>query len=445
MALSRHGPKGGHLVDRALSVLVGPVERRIGAGKVSRLAAVADQGANGLGNMLALALLGRALPQADFGAVGTMIGFYYILAGFHRSAFVLIFTTTYRKGDAPLRDHRENSTWWWSALIAAIALAAILGIAALLIEGLGAGTRLAWTAWPLNLAMIVSPPMLAWEFCRRWLYKIDRADVVALCALVYLVVQVVSAWLIARHAPGALAASLSWVAASVLASAVAMVWLSPARPSRRLAAALVKRHRSAAGWFAATNVPYSVYSSASIVVWIGVFMNVLATAVFTAARTLINPAISLVSAIDSIDKPHAARALATEGPAGLLRVVRRTRRTIALTTGLYLGVVSLFADDLTALVFAGSYDGLGTEIRILAAGFFFFGLNLPSETMMIVLRAGRTMLVTRCIAAAITLAALAAGAAYGIRGMTLAFAVSQALVLVLFQIAERAVLRRELP
>lgn len=429
------------MVDRALAVLIGPVARRIGNGGVSRLAAVVDQGANGLGNMVALALLGRALPQADFGAVGTMIGLYYILAGFHRSAFVLIFTTTYRKGNAPARDHRENSTWWWVSLAAAIGFAALLGLAALLVALPGVWPRLAWTALPLTLAMIMAPPMLAWEFARRWLYKIDRADVVAVCALVYLTVQILSAWLIARHAPSAFAGSLSWVAASVLATVVAMPWLAPGRPSAKLAAALVKRHRATAGWFVATNVPYSVYSSASIVVWIGIFMDVLATAVFTAARTLTNPAISLVSAIDSIDKPRAARALAAEGPAGLLRVVHRTRLTIAVATGLYLGAVSLFADDLTALVFAGSYQGMGTEIRILALGFFFFGLNLPSETMMIVLRAGRTMLAVRSVAAALTLAALAIGSVYGIRGMTMAFAVSQGMILLLFHVAERFIVK----
>ena len=111
---------GGRLLDRALLMFTGPVTRRIGPEKVARLAAVVDQGANGLGNVIALALLGRALPAVDFGAVGTMIGLYYILAGFHRSAFVLIFTTSYRTGGTSIDDHRENSTWWWLSLGAAV-------------------------------------------------------------------------------------------------------------------------------------------------------------------------------------------------------------------------------------------------------------------------------------------------------------------------------------
>lgn len=432
----------GRLLDRALLALTGPVARRIGPEKVARLAAVADQGASGLGNVVALALLGRALPAADFGAVGTMIGLYYILAGFHRSAFVLIFTTSYRTGNSPTEERRENSTWWWLSLAAAVVLAAILGLAAVLVAAAPlALSRIAWTALPLTLAMIVSPPMLAWEFARRWLYKLERADVVAVCSGANFVMQALGAWFVARHEPTALAASLTWVAASVLPVFLALPWLMPVRPSRAVAASLMRENRATAGWFAATNVPYSVYSSASIVVWIGLFMNALATAVFTAARTLTNPAISLVSAIDSIDKPRAARAMAEEGPAGLLRVVRKTRLTIAVVTGLYLSAVALFADHLTAAVFAGAYDGLGTEIRILAAGFFFFGLNLPSETMMIVLRAGRTMLTIRCVAAAVTLCALWIGARHGIPGMTIAFALSQAAILAMFQLTERWVLR----
>lgn len=429
------------VLDRALLALVDPVARRIGPEKVARLAAVADQGASGLANVVALALLGRALPQGEFGAVGTMIGLYYILAGFHRSAFVLIFTTSYRSGTTPAEDHRENSTWWWLSLGAAVLLSAVLGLAALAVTSEPiALSRIGWTALPLALAMIVSPPMLAWEFARRWLYKLERADVVALCSGANLLAQVAVAWFVARHAPTAWTAALAWVVANLLAVCLALPWLRPTAPSREVAASLVKENRAMAGWFAATNVPYSVYSSASIVVWIGLFMHALATAVFTAARTLTNPAVSLVSAIDSIDKPRAARAMAMEGPAGLLRVVRKTRLTIALVTGLYLGAISLFADTLTAMVFAGAYPGLGEEMRILAAGFFFFGLNLPSETMMIVLRAGRTMLAVRCVAATLALIALWIGSGHGIRGMTIAFAVSQGLILLLFQVAERVVL-----
>lgn len=433
----------GGLLDRMLLAAVGIVARRVGPEKVARLAAVADQGASGLGNVVALALLGRALPQADFGAVGTMIGLYYILAGFHRSAFVLIFTTSYRTGSTAAEEHRENSTWWWLSLAAAIVLAGLLGVGAMLVSAAPVAlSRIAWTAEPLALAMIVSPPMLAWEFARRWLYKLERADVVAVCSTVNLLVQVAAAWIIARHAPTAWTASLAWVVANLLAVLLACCWLSPGRPSRGVATSLILENRGMAGWFAATNVPYSIYSSASIVVWIGLFMHALATAVFTAARTLTNPAISLVSAIDSIDKPRAARAMAVEGPSGLLRVVRKTRLTIAVVTGLYLAIVALFADRLTAVVFAGAYPGLGEEMRILAAGFFFFGLNLPSETMMIVLRAGRTMLTVRCVAAGLTLCALWIGSGHGIRGMTIAFAVSQALILMLFQVAERLVLRQ---
>ena len=41
-------------------------------------------------------------------------------------------------------------------------------------------------------------------------------------------------------------------------------------------------------------------------------------------------------------------------------------------------------------------------LRWLALGFFLFSLNLPSETMLIVLRAGPVMLTVRCITAAIS-------------------------------------------
>jgi O-antigen/teichoic acid export membrane protein len=86
----------------------------------------------------------------------------------------------------------------------------------------------------------------------------------------------------------------------------------------------------------------------------------------------------------------------------------------------------LFAGPLIAFAFKGQYAGLEREVRLLALGFFLFGLNLPSETMLIVLRAGRTMLTVRTVTAIATIAALAIGSAYGVSGMAIAFAITQA-------------------
>ena len=430
-------------LDQALRWILQPFERRLGVATTTRLCAVADHGASGVANIVAFATLGRTLLAMDFGAIGMMMGLHYFIVGFHRSAFVLIFSTTHHSDPESEAAHRENGTWWWMALAAAVLLSALTaGVAVIVMLLARAAPSVQWLVLPLFLTAIVTPAMLAWEFARRWLYKIDRADLVAFCSAGYFVTLCIGAWLVSQEWPSALPAALAWAAASIVAALLALPCLRPPPPSRAIATELIRKHRGQAGWLAATNLPYAIYSTASIVVWIGLFMGPLATAVFTAARTLTNPAISLVSAIDSVDKPRSARALAQEGMSGLRRIVRRSRALIAVVTGLYLGLVGIFAGPLTGLVFDGSYPGLESEVRLLATGFFLFGLNLPSETMLIVLQAGRTMLVIRCITATFTIAALAIGSAYGVDGMAVGFAATQILNFILLVTGERWVLSR---
>lgn len=414
-------------LERPVRAVLAPIERTIGVGAAARFYALADQGSTGVANIVALALLGRALPVGQFGAIGMMIGLHFFVAGFHRSAIVLPFTTDHHGAGDPLAAAREDVGWWWLGLSSAILLSIAIALVGF---GVGlAGVVLPswrWLAQPLLLAGMVSPAMLAWEFARRWLYKIERADMVAVGACAYFIGLILVAWLAGRHAMSAFAGALAWMLASVAALIVVLPTLRPGPPDRAIMGRIFRNHRIDAAWLAATNLPYSVYSSATVVVVIGLLFGSVAAAVFSAVRTLTNPAMSIVTAIDSLDKPRAARAFAERGMGGLGSVVHRSRRSIFVATGLYLGLVSIFAGPLVAFVFKGQYSGLEQEVRLLALGFFLFGLNLPSETMLIVLRAGRTMLVVRTITAVATILALAIGSAHGISGMAIAFAVTQA-------------------
>jgi O-antigen/teichoic acid export membrane protein len=188
------------------------------------------------------------------------------------------------------------------------------------------------------------------------------------------------------------------------------------------------------------NIPYAIYNSATVVILIGVLVGPVPAAVFTAARTLTNPAISIVSAIDSTDKPRAARALAEQGVAGLRRSVSGTRRLLIGLTGSYLGLVALFADPLIALAFHGRYAGVEHEVQILALAFFLFCLNQPSETLLIVLKASEAMFAVRTAAAVATVIALIAAIPFGVKGMAIGLVAAQALL----RFAEhRASARRE--
>jgi O-antigen/teichoic acid export membrane protein len=420
--------------------ILAPLERRIGRLAMARLYSVFDQGASGLANITALAILGRALPVAQFGAIGMMIGLHYFVAGFHRSAIVLPFLTVHH--DQPGNDAArvESSAWWWLALAGAFALSVVLAIAAATVFAIGALFPCAhWLIQPLLLAALVTPTMLAAEFTRRWLFQIERADLVALFALVYSCLLIGGAFLAARESPDATAGASGWAAASMGAAVPALFILRPTPIRKKDFGRIVREHRSEAGWLAWANLPYAVYGSATMVVLIGMIIGPVAAGVFTAARTLTNPAMSIVSAIDSTDKPRAARALAEHGPAGLHHAITRTRWLIALATGAYLGAVAIWADPLTRLAFHGQYPDIIAEVQLLALAFFLAGLNQPSETRLIVLRAGRAMMMVRTVVALLALAALLFAAPWGVAGMAAAVAAVQAVNLLLLYVAERRI------
>lgn len=422
--------------------LLMPVERRIGALAMARLYSVADQGLGGLANLVSLLLLGGVMRVEEFGALGMMIGLHYFMAGFHRSAIVLPFLTIHREAPRERAAQVEAANWWWLSLGASLALSTPLAGAALVLTLLGGRVAsLSWLAHPLLLAALVTPPMLAAEFTRRWLFRIERADLVAFIALVYFAALAGSAFAVAQGQASALQAALCWAAANLLTAALALAFLRPGWHGLPALAGIAGARWREALWLASANLPYAVYGSATIVVLIGAIVGPVAAAVFTAARTLANPAMSIVSAIDSTDKPRAAKALATGGLASLGDAVARTRRLILAVTGLYLGAVALWAGPLADLVYRHQYPDLATEIRLLALAFLLAGLNQPSETFLIALRKGATMLRLRSITALLALTALALSARFGVTAMAAAVAAIHAINLAMLVATEKRVLR----
>ena len=424
----------------SLPLLPPRVRAAIGEHRLARLFALADQGFQGLGSIVASAVLGRSLSPEQFGAVGVAIGAYYFVAGFHRSAITLPYLTEHRAAGDREDDRRYHSDWWWLGLAAALALAiALVAIAGAILVGF---ERQRWLALPLALGAALTPPMLAADFARRWLYKLGRADLAAAVSALFFVALIGGAIVAARVRPDALAGVAAWAIAATLATLAALAVLRPTAPATRRAWTRFAPHAPFAGWLSLNIFPYTVYSTATVVILIGALLGPGAAAVFTAARTLTNPAVSIVSAIDSTDKPRAAAALAEGGSRGLARAIAGTRRTLIVLTGGYLALVALFAHPLIALAFHGQYAGVERDVQLLCAAFFLFCLNQPSETLLIVLRASRTLFVTRLATAIVTLAALVLAIPHGVPGMALAIAASQIANIVLLTLAERHALRR---
>ncbi len=409
--------------------------------RYARIFALVDQGLQGVGSIIAAALLGRALPAAEFGLVGIAIGAYYFVAGFHRSAIVLPYITEHFV-HSDLEERRGyHSDWWWLSVMASIALALALLVVAVLMGAVV--PSLQWLVKPLIYGAAITPTMIAAEFMRRWLFKLERADLAALLSVSFFVSLVGATAVAAYVRPDAEAGVFAWGIAGLVATSVGFLAVRPRGFHPRKSWLAFVPHRQFATWLSLNIFPYTVYSTATVVILIGSLLGPYAAAVFTAVRTLTNPAVSIVSAIDSTDKPRAAKALAQGGIAGLRRSIRNTRLVVVALTGAYLLLVAAAAGPLMDLVFHHKYSGTQNEVRLLCLAFFLFCLNQPSETLLIVLRASRTMFLTRLCTAIATLIALYFAIPYGISGMAIAIAASQLVNIMLLTTAEMVAIRRD--
>jgi O-antigen/teichoic acid export membrane protein len=383
------------------------------------------------------AILARGLGREQFGSIGMMLGVYYFVGGFHRANVVLPFIVAAPEDE---RSGRSLDTWWrinllWIAIIT-LALVIATSLASAVIPNQG------WIVRALEYASITTPALLLADFGRRWLYQRQMSATVAMASLVYAVVGAGVALVSFKVRSGWMGVA-AWSVAGLAAFAAARIALPPGPATWRSAAESWFEHRRFGRWLSACHIPYAFYNS-SVVVLIGLFGGPAAAAAYTATRTLTNPALSVVAAVDSLDKPRAARALVTNGLGGLNDSIRRTRRLLASVTGVYLGLMVLIPDLMLSLVFGHAYAGRGMEVRVLAGAFFLMCLNQPSETLLVVLRRGVLMFSIRTLTAVVAVIGLWWGGRLGgVLGSALALLGIQTFNLIALRVGEYLAQRQQ--
>jgi O-antigen/teichoic acid export membrane protein len=391
----------------------------------ARIGSFVDQGFQGVGNILANAFLARALTHEQFAGIGVMIGIHYFAWGLHRSCIVLPLIVN--ASDADAGPHDEDA-WWWINLISVAAIAAGLVLAWLIFGVLDPAPKDRWLVSATGWAAIVSPCICFIEFARRRLYQ-RRRGVSAACAsavsAVLLVATAALDWRSGLHSP--MLGVGAWAFGAVAGTGVAILAAPPRLVAWALIAGVWRRYRNFALWQAATAIPYALYTSI-VVVLVAAFAGPGGAAAFTAARSLINPATAVMSAIDTLDKPRAARALLQGGVEGLRGSIRRTLLTVIGLTGPYLAFIALFSSLVLKAVFGVGFQAYGLGVSLLAVATFFVCLNQAPETCLIVLRAGRSMFAVRLVMAVLTVAGMAVGGHwFGFLGCAVAFLVVNAL------------------
>ena len=394
-------------------------ERLRALAKSDRVFAMADQALLGAANLIAMACFARMLPKADFGALGAALGVHFVLFGFHRANLVLPFILA-----AKSETEREQRPWAWFAIWISVAVAVLL-LAASWIAGRLPIPPLA--AQVLLYAAILSPAMLLQEFGRRWLYQARQNPwVVASSGVAAAIVGLglVLEWTSGRPSLGA---PLALAAGSLGGALVAFARRSP-WPSSPLGEIWERwrRKRRFSLWQSLTHVPYVIYNNGYVLLLTAI-SGPLAAAGFMSLRTLLSPAVSLISAVDSTDKLRAVSAFGRDGVRGAKASVDNTRRFLLALNTPFLLVVCVLAGPLQTLVFGAGYVHVH-EAWVMAAYFLLLSVNQPYETFLIVQESGRPLFLSRLLSAGTAIGALCLlGPRYGLLGAAWALVIAQGL------------------
>lgn len=387
-------------------------------GQQDRLFALIDQAFVGGGNLLVMSLLAHSLPKADFGAIGSAVGVYYLLFGFHRANLVLPFVLS-GKDDSEV----PQSAWAWLAFWTSAGVAIAMVATSMTLDLYSWGPP--FLRKVLAYSAIMTPLMLLQEFARRWLYQVGRNASAAGSSLASFVIMVGVAALIYKQRD--LAGLAPWAfAAGALGAVVVALFRRPPLPVVPLApfGRLWNRRRSFSLWQSLTHLPYTLYNQ-GFVLLLAATGGAAAAASFTALRTLLSPSASLISAVDSTDKLRAVAAFQKDGTLGIKRSTDRTRRFLLVLTLPFLLLVCGLAGPLQRIMFGPAYVH-PVETWVLAAYYLLLAVNQPSETFLIIQERGRLLFLSRVLSGGTAVFGLVLlGPAYGLLGAVAALAIAQ--------------------
>jgi len=337
-------------------------------------------------------------------------------------------------------EHRSAALRPWSRINAAIIVvtAGIFMLAAAAAWWSDTGRRL---VLPLCAATVVAlPTTLHYEFVRRTLFLEQRYASAVRIGAINFVLQCVGTAAVVFAGQGAFAAAVAIAVAAGLAGISAGAALGRSdQPAAPAAVALLARFRADMGWNLAAAVPYGVFNT-GLPILLGFVANPATAGLFTATRVLLAPITTLVSAVDTVDKPRAARGLRDGGRAGLIRSLRGTLVSLlGLSLG-YLLVGGVYADEILRFLLGANESAQPGRAWLWMVVGFLLMLGQTTETGLIVLRQAHWFFWSRLIATAtglIVLIVAVPGMGYvaGIVSMGTWWLVSTALAALLLYLA----------
>lgn len=313
-----------------------------------RLAALADQGIVSATNFLLFLYCARTLDSEDWGAFGFAYAAVLFCQGFQRAIVTIPMITL---SPTPAQWHENSEAWAGlnsSLLLAVMVFGGMLSAFTTLID-------VDWLAISATSATALSAPMLLMEYSRRATIQNDHFGRLVFMALAYMfgILTIAILWPSAWHTrwlPVAAVIAGSCAAAFVFLTGKTSILLGKVRPGFA-----IEGHRGFSMWAALSHLGYSGYNF-GVQAMLGAISGPAALGIFHACRALIQPVNTLIGAMDSIDKPRAARAYAATGRFGLFRSLRSTLMGLAILGGVYLGLAALFDTWLLRIAFGARYS-----------------------------------------------------------------------------------------
>jgi O-antigen/teichoic acid export membrane protein len=346
----------------------------------SKTISIVEQAILSAANFIALLILAHDLPKEQYGIFTLAYTSFLFFKGFQR-ALLSIPMVVYTGNPDLLIEHGRS----WRKLQAGLTgIICILSLAAL---GLTMLLRVEpWVQSVLGIALLISLPMFYYEFFRRWLIQEGKLAFLVLMALLFGVIYVGGIVLFTRQQQSALPAALMLAGGAWAATLIGYIKSTPPKSELNLPFASFLFDQWKFGqWSVLSHVAFAAYNNLSQFI-LAFFVGPSGVAVFQATRNLTQPVLTLLMAIDNVDKPRASASLMKGGVTTMVVSLRNTSQTLILFGGSYLLLIGILAPYVLHALYAGKYDGATTELLLWLPVSFLILLGQPLESGLYVLK-----------------------------------------------------------
>jgi O-antigen/teichoic acid export membrane protein len=360
-----------------------------------RLAALIDQGLVSATNFGMFLYCARVLSVELWGAFGFAYATVLFLQGFQRAAVIIPMITFNPK----LADWQANAAAWARLNACLIVLATV---ACAIAAAIGFAVGIAWLAFSMVGAMVLLIPMFLLEFARRAVIQQENFEQLVALAAAYSAgcIGTLIVWTVlgpSRWMPvGAVAAG------ATCATTLFTFWHSPLLLGSNTGNSNIHEARQFSVWASMGHLGFSGYNFGAQAI-LGALGGPVALGYFHACRALLQPVNTLIGAMDSIDKPRAARAYVQSGRPGLIKTLGTALGLLTLLSGAYITGVLLFNAELLSLAYGRRYEGQEQVVAWWCAVAALTVLAQPLESGLYVIRRTKEMFYSRLLASAASL------------------------------------------